>query len=687
MKLIPRKKQEEIKPAATDIWQILDYKKPFQIFYSGVEPEDFFNTLYECGIRTFLMSYHYIMSKHINMRERFENKGIKLIVDSGAHTYFNNDGYDTHTVEEWESHLQKYLSWAEKYKDYIFALANFDFEDLVDDPAVIDKWNQEYFEPFMLKTGIPVCFVWHQNSYRDWEYYCKRYPYVSISATNTQGDYLSVSDFKDYIKTAEKYGSLVHGMGMTQTSMLTELPFYTVDSTTWQVGMRYGEMNYWNGAKIIRLKKVKWKGDMLDNIVDRYHLDKQLLIDEDLAEMNRANAHAFIEAVEFIQHHLKKRMYWLKAKAVKYNLDSLPPDFFPPQDWIIANKDSQQDSEKIKEYAQKMNINPEEIKDAYLSIRDMTTFLNWDNEDYSKCKDFILKDETLLKELHDFYVNKVRENDNERIEDLKKFFKECLEGNNEFLLHLGTNFDRRQLEREEYIDDEEFEYIDVPKSEVIQSFRALLPTPADEEEEEKDVDLENIDPKFYEHLGVTPVYDDNGNFVTYRKKKKLSKQIYSKKFPKFACDNCFVGAKCPEYKAGYVCAYSKIFKKFDTRNMGDIIEAVQSIVGFGTERLQRAMIFEQLNGTVDPNVTALMDNSIKNLIMLKDLYTYASTEILRQTRVIRSDGTTENTLQVSNPQEGGVLAKLFGDLAASPQKEEPETIDVQQESKTEDSDS
>ena len=677
MKLIPRKKQED-KPVATDIWQIMDYKKPFQIFYSGVEPEDFFNTLCECGIKTFLMSYHYIQSKHINMKERFANKGIKLIVDSGAHTYMNNEGYDTLPIEEWETKLKSYLNWAEKYKEYIFALANFDFEDLVDDPAVIDKWNREYFEPFMLRTGIPVCFVWHQNSYRGWEYYCKRYPYVSISAANSNGELLSVNDFKDYIKTAEKYGSLVHGMGMTQTSMLTELPFYTVDSTTWQVGMRYGEMNYWNGAKVIRLKKTKWKGDMLDNIVDRYHLDKEKLLDEDLAEMNKANAYAFIEAVEFIQHHLKKRMYWLKAKAVKYNLDFLPPDFFPPQDWIIANRDSQQDSEKIREYAQKMNINPEIIKDAYLSIRDMTTFLNWDNDDYSECKTFILNDETLLQELHDFYINKVRQTDDERIEDLKKFFKECLEGTNEFLLHLGTNFDRRQLEREEYIEeDEEYDLVDVPKSEVINAFRSLLPTKSDEEDEEKDVDFENIDPKFYDHLGVVPVFDDNGNFVTYKKKVGRAKQIYSKKFPKFACDNCFVGAKCPEYKAGYVCAYNKIFKKFDTRNMRDIIEAVQSIIGFGTERLQRAMIFEQLSGGTDPVVTTLMDNTIKNLMMLKDLYTYSSTEVLRQTKVIRSDGTTENTIQVSNPQEGGVLAKLFGDLSQKEEsKEEPETIDV-----------
>ena len=175
-------------------------------------------------------------------------------------------------------------------------------------------------------------------------------------------------------------------------------------------------------------------------------------------------------------------------------------------------------------------------------------------------------------------------------------------------------------------------------------------------------------------MGITPVRDNEGNVLRYEKR-RTRKTIYSKKFPKFACDNCFVGAKCPEYKAGYVCAYAKIFKKFDTRNMSDIIQAVQSITGYDMERLQKAMIFEQLNGGIDGNVSAMIETNLRHLLMLKDLYANASAETIRQTKVIHADGSMESVTQVSNPQQGGILSQLLSGMAQQ-QKEEKSAEEI-----------
>lgn len=262
---------EETKPQYTDLSQVMDYKVPFELIYSGVENDSYFDILYECGIRNFLMSYHYIQNKHISFAKRFENKKVRLFIDSGAHTYQNDPKYQEVTIDEWEKHLQKYLKWSERNKEYIFAIASFDFENLVG-AEIVDEWNKKYFEPFMLRTGIPVCFVWHQNSYNSWEYYCKRYPYVGFSSVNTEGVAIELQEYREKLKTAEKHDAVVHGFGMTRTGMLTELPFYTSDSTTWLVGLQYGEVNYWNGSKMQRLKKDAWKGKYLDDICSRYNL-------------------------------------------------------------------------------------------------------------------------------------------------------------------------------------------------------------------------------------------------------------------------------------------------------------------------------------------------------------------------------------------------------------------------------
>ena len=211
----------------------MDYDRPFRMIYSGVENEQYFNLLYDMGIRDFLMSYHYIKEKHMNM-SRYKGKNVKFLIDSGAHTYQNDLKYQDYDIDYWENHLRNYLNWAKKNREYIYAIVSFDFENLVG-ADVVSKWYNQYFEPFMLETGIPVCFVWHQNSSMSWEQYCQRYPYVGFSSVNTEGVAIDLQEYIAKLNIASKYNTLVHGFGMTRTAMLTKVPFYTSDSTTWLV--------------------------------------------------------------------------------------------------------------------------------------------------------------------------------------------------------------------------------------------------------------------------------------------------------------------------------------------------------------------------------------------------------------------------------------------------------------------
>lgn len=127
MKLIKKpKKLSENMYANLD--EVMDFSVPFELIYSGVENDSYFDILYDLGIRNFLMSYHYICNRHLSLKKRFENEeSIRLFIDSGAHTYQNDPKYAEYGVDYWEEHLKKYLSWAERNKDFIFAIANFDF--------------------------------------------------------------------------------------------------------------------------------------------------------------------------------------------------------------------------------------------------------------------------------------------------------------------------------------------------------------------------------------------------------------------------------------------------------------------------------------------------------------------------------------------------------------------------------
>lgn len=643
-----------------DLREVMDLNRPFNMMFSGVEDDNNFQILYDIGIRNFLISFHYVQKKHLNV-QRYEELGVKFFVDSGAYTFINSLEYQDYETEQWEKYIQQYLRWIEKHRTIIFAFASLDIENLVGGEQV-QQWNEKYFEPFMLRTGIPVCFVYHDNSTKlTWEQYCQRYPYVGVSwgEVDTQTNDLNYGTAK--LRVAEKYGAVCHGMAMTHTSLLTKLPFYTVDSTTWLVGLQYGEINFWTGQKMSRLKKEKWKGTMLSQIVAK-GFDEQKLLEEDKEELVKVNVHAFIEAEKFVQDRLKSRMYWLKPSIVKRgDLDSIE---YPSAEWI---ENSKNDGQGWEEYAKAFNITTEAMGTAIDNIIDLTIFMNWYDDTYAELRDRIYTHE-LIKELHDMWVNRIVSTDEERVEDLQDFYRDVLLGNNDKLLVLGTNFDRIVKERDSYVDDAEYDMEDVSDMEINNTLQKYLPPPKDGSPAPEITDL---DDEIFREEGIEPVRDANGRFIKGQRQVLRPKKLYSNKYPKMACDTCINAQSCPEYKAGYVCAFNKMFERYSTRDIGDIVQAMQGIADYSLVRLQRAMLTETMNGGIpDPTVTNLMNQSINLMNQMQRLYECGSREVIKQTKIMREDGSQEVTTQVSNPQAGGILEKIFGNMGSDDKKEE-----------------
>ena len=640
-----------------DLREVMDLTRNFSMMYSGVEDESNFQILYDMGIRNFLISFHYVQKKHLNVA-RYEEMGIKFFVDSGAFSFISNLEFQEYTIEQWEKYIESYLRWIEKHRTIVFAFANLDLEYLVGGEKV-QEWNEKYFEPFMLRTGIPVCFVYHDEATKlTWEQYCQRYPYVGISwgGLDTQGNDIGYGTKK--LKIAEKYGAVCHGMAMTQTALLTKLPFYTVDSTTWLVGLQYGEVNYWTGQKMSRLKKDKWKGAMLPNLVSK-GFDEQKLLDEDKEEMIKVNVHAFIEAEEYVQDRLKSRMYWLRPDKVDRSESDLDSIEYPTPEWI---SNSASDASGWEKYAKDLNITTADETTAVNNIIDLTIFMNWYSDTYAEIRDTLYTPE-LIKELHDTWVNRIVSSDEERVEDLIDFYKECLLGKNDKLLVLGTNFDRIVKERDSYVDDTEYDYEDVSEMELQNTLGKFLPPP---KEGETAPEIDDLDDEIFRENEIIPVRDEKGHFLKGQKKVARPKKMYSNKYPKLACDTCVNAQTCPEYKSGYVCAYNKMFERYNTRDMGDVIQAMQGIADYSLIRLQRAMINETMNGGIpDPAVSQMMNQAMALMAQMQRMYETGSQEVIRQTKVVRSDGSQEMTTQVSNPQRGGILSQIFGDMGVN----------------------
>lgn len=650
-------------PKYKDLHQVMDYTRPFTIFFSGVEYESYLDILYDLGIRNFLMSYEYLKGKGSFVLRKYHD--VHIFIDSGAFTYMSDPKYSEYTVEQWEGQIHEYLRWIEKHKDNIFAFADLDLQYL---PKVgydkVYEWRKKYFEPFMLRTGVPCCFIYHDDGLDYWDYMCKRYPYVGMS-TNIDSQN-SEEIIKEMFRIAEKHNALIQGMATTDTRILTDLPFYTVDSTTWNVGLKYGEISVWDTTRMRRIKKTDFETKAFPAI-SRYDekFDFGLIKEEDKTEMVRVNAYAFVMAEHYVRDRLKARMYWMKAKAVKNDVNDL--SIYPPPG-ILKEGD-------IIPYASSMNINPE-AQDVENLVYLGTILLTMNTDEYSRFKEVIYEDDIkpIMTDLHDRFINRITNSYDEIVGDLKSFFAGCVSGEDDTLLQLDTNFDRVLKERDSYIEDEpEYDEVDLSPEEVRVRLAQCLPSPGDE----YNGDIESMDAEIYHQADIVPTWGPDGKLLKGQTKVRKPKQVYSSKFPKFACDTCYAAQRCKEYKPGYVCAFQKMFNRFDTRDQSDIIASIQGIVNHNMARMQRAMIMEVMNGTIDQTVSQLMDTNMRYMQMLNQLYSSGNQEVLRQSRIVRSDGTVEEHTQVQNPQSGGIMEKLFNSLAQNQSDDDTDTIEAE----------
>ena len=157
-----------------------------------------------------------------------------FLLDSGAFTFMNS-GKKVH----WKTYVDEYIEFINKYDVQQF------FElDLYTLPDVgIDKTikMRKYIEHHTDKKSIPVFHAcMGLDMYRE---LCQEYDYIGIGASGLTEECRWVKNtklLKQMVKIANSYGTKVHGLGYTRLGNInkTEIPFYSVDSSSW-IGSRF----------------------------------------------------------------------------------------------------------------------------------------------------------------------------------------------------------------------------------------------------------------------------------------------------------------------------------------------------------------------------------------------------------------------------------------------------------------
>ena len=198
-----------------------------------------------------LESFYHIAKKEIPFISNYNS----FLLDSGAFTFMSN----AKEKINWDEYIERYAEFINKHDiKHFFEL---DIDVLVGTNEV--ERLRAKLERLTDKKSIPV---WHKFRGKDyWLKMVKDYDYVAIGGIVTRE--IKPSEYKYFIwllNEAKKKNCKVHGLGFTNLKGLNKYPFYSVDSTSWLSGNRFGAVYYFDGKTM--QKQNKKEGQRVDTM-------------------------------------------------------------------------------------------------------------------------------------------------------------------------------------------------------------------------------------------------------------------------------------------------------------------------------------------------------------------------------------------------------------------------------------
>jgi hypothetical protein len=180
-----------------------------------------------------LISYHYF--KNVDLE-----KMIDRWFDGHIPDIFADSGAFSASTQAAPINLMDYVKWVRKWKHLFTVYANL---DVIGD-ALSTKENQLYMEDMGL-SPMPAFHTGESWDYLEW--YLERYSYIALGgaveyATRNQ---LLMPWYIRCFKMAREAGrdTAFHGFGITSWKLITSLKWYSVDSSAWCEGCRFGRLN------------------------------------------------------------------------------------------------------------------------------------------------------------------------------------------------------------------------------------------------------------------------------------------------------------------------------------------------------------------------------------------------------------------------------------------------------------
>jgi len=282
-----------------------------KLCFAGCESKAVRDGLYRIGVRQILVSYFYFRKylKRTSLQELAEDLGRFdfVFLDSGGFTLMQALQKNKAT-ENLKDYAEEYYRELPKIHHLFSICAEVDVEEL--GIAYMEEKKRQ-----MLDAGVNIAPVIQQKPISQYESYgwFDLFPYIALGSI-TASDPKYVSYINQLYEIGKEKGIVYHGFGVTRANTILRSRYYSVDSTSWTSGARFGVTMIFQNGRIRHYDKKK------KDVRKRYkrRFEEAGLIWSDLEqdknfEINMMNALAWKQWADYIKYSAHK-CYWLTPK-------------------------------------------------------------------------------------------------------------------------------------------------------------------------------------------------------------------------------------------------------------------------------------------------------------------------------------------------------------------------------------
>ena len=298
-----------------------------KVFFAAGENTSASRVLQWAKAPNVLMYYYYLRNRKQEaidelIRSYKASGNEMLMLDSGAHTFFTQAGEVSATSDankgkelklDPDEYFEQYANWLDNNQQYFDIIVELDIGKIVGMEKV-KKWRQ------ILKgiVGDKLMVVHHPNimSTQELEEMCKEYKYTAVGA----GMRNELSAWNTYARIALKYGSKMHGLASTKDEVMKRVPLFSVDSTSWKMGSKFGISYIFQNNKMISVPK-EGRRRYKDFFISK-GINWELLSQDNGEEVDKMCALAWVE----YEAYINKSQMPTESKEIKYDPTTTLPE-------------------------------------------------------------------------------------------------------------------------------------------------------------------------------------------------------------------------------------------------------------------------------------------------------------------------------------------------------------------------